>query len=108
MWATKLQKEGGFLGADAIREANGSETHFLAGVVMDGKRIAREGMKVLLDGREVGWVTSGTRSPSLGKGVALCYVERGLGKPGTQLTFDVRGREATGTVVKGPFYKRDY
>jgi aminomethyltransferase len=108
MWVTKLDKVGGFIGADAIRASKGKETHFLTGVVMGGKRIAREGMRVIVDGEDVGWVTSGTRSPSTAQGVCLCYVRRGLGKPGTSLMFDVRGREATGTVVKGPFYKRDY
>ena len=49
----------------------------------------------------MGWVTSGTRSPTLEQGIALAYVERGLAKVGTELIVDVRGREALCTVVKG-------
>ena len=77
------------------------------GVILDGKRIAREGMKVLAAGEEVGWVTSGTRAPTVDKPIALAYVRADLAAEGTVLTFDVRGREATGTVIKGPFYTRD-
>jgi aminomethyltransferase len=106
-WPVKLGKPGGFLGAEAIVARREHDTHFLVGVVMDDSRIAREGMRVLHEGEEVGWVTSGTRAPTVDRGVCLCYVRRGLGAPGTQLTFDVRGREATGTVVKGPFYRRE-
>jgi aminomethyltransferase len=106
-WPIKLGKPGGFLGAEAIVARRDTDTHFLAGVVMDDSRIAREGMRVLSGGEDVGWVTSGTRAPTVDRGICLCYVRKGLGAPGTQLTFDVRGREATGTVVKGPFYRRD-
>ncbi len=108
MWVTKLDKEGGFIGRDAIAARKSTDDMFLCGALLEGKRIAREEMKVLVDGEEVGFVTSGTRSPSLGQGVVLCYVKRPFHKIGTELTFDVRGREAKGTVVKGPFYKRDY
>lgn len=103
-WITKL--DGEFLGADAVRARKGKATHRLAGLRMDGKRIAREGMDIVHEGEIVGRVTSGTRSPTLGVGIALAYVRRDLARIGTQLTIDVRGREAGATVVKGPFYSR--
>jgi len=103
-WVTKLDKPGGFLGRDAVLARRSTDTHWLAGVVLD-KRIAREGMVVSRAGEAVGWVASGTQSPTLGKGIALVYVARPNGRPGTELTVDVRGREARCTVVKGPFYK---
>jgi aminomethyltransferase len=105
----RFVKDGGHLGADAIAERRAGETHFLGGLVVEGKRIPREGMTVRTeDGEEVGTVTSGTRSPSLGRGVALAYLRRGFGKLGTRLIIDVRGREAPCVVHKGAFYKRDY
>lgn len=105
-WATKPGKAGGFLGADAIAARASTDSHFLCGILLEGSRIGREGMKVLHGEEEVGWVTSGTRAPSLGQGVCLAYVRRGLGRAGTHLTIDVRGRTAEGVVVKGPFYRR--
>ncbi len=101
-----LDKRAGFLGADALRARKGKESHRLVGIVLEGKRIPREGMAVLHDGQEVGHVTSGTRSPSLDKGICLAYVERHLYPPGTRLQIDVRGRIAEGEVVRGPFYTR--
>ena len=106
MWVTKLGKEGGFLGADAIRDRKDTDSDVLVRVTIDGPRIVRDGMKVLRDGEEVGVVTSGTRSPSLDVGIALAYVPKAMSAPGTSLTFDVRGRTETGTVVKDAFYQR--
>ena len=100
-------KPGGFLGRDAMIARRDNDQYFLGGLVLEGKRIAREGMAVRSeDGEEVGRVTSGTKSPTLGTGIALAYLQRGLGKPGTRLIIDVRGREASAVVHKGPFYKR--
>ncbi|HMV65841.1 MAG TPA: glycine cleavage system aminomethyltransferase GcvT [Myxococcota bacterium] len=105
MWVTKLDKDGGFLGADAIRARDDDSA--LVGALVDDRKIVREGMAVLHDGEVVGRVTSGTLSPMLDRGVALAYVRRDLAKIGGQLSFDVRGRVATGTIVKGAFYAPD-
>ncbi len=105
----KPDKAGGFIGAEAMAERADGDTHFLAGLVVEGKRIPREGMTVRSEsGEEIGWVTSGTRSPSLKRGIALAYLRRGFGKPDTRVVVDVRGRDAAATVVRGSFYKRDY
>jgi aminomethyltransferase len=105
-WITKLDKPGGFCGRDAIVARKATDQAKLCGLVIDGTRIAREGMRVLHDGAEVGYVTSGTRAPSVEKSVALAYVRSDLAKPGTRLVVDVRGKEAVADVVAGPFYKK--
>jgi aminomethyltransferase len=105
-FAVALDKPGGFLGADSLRRRKGNEPQRLVGIVLEGKRIARDGMDVLYEGEVVGKVTSGTRSPSLGKGICLAYVRRDLVRPGTRLVVDVRNREASGEVIRGPFYLR--
>ena len=101
----KLGK-GEFVGKSALEERKGNESHRLVALTMTGKRIARSGMDVTSEGEVVGHVTSGTRSPTLGEGIALAYVRRGLHRPGTELTIDVRGREAGAVVHKGAFYRR--
>jgi aminomethyltransferase len=105
-WIVKLGKPGGFLGADAIAARRDTDREVLAGIVIDDKRIAREGMPVLAGDRRVGTVTSGTLAPSLDRPVCLAYVDRDHAAAGTQLTVDVRGRPAAGHVVDGPFYRR--
>jgi aminomethyltransferase len=106
-WVCKMKKPGGFLGAEAILARKAADRHQLVGLVVDGKRIAREGMRVLADGQDVGWVTSGTRSPTVERSILLAYVDSDYAQTGTHLCIDVRGREAAAVVVDGPFYKRD-
>lgn len=106
-WVTKLDKPS-FVGKAALvaQKAAGISRRLVALVVE--KRIARHGHAVLVDGEPRGIVTSGTRSPTRGDNIALAYVPRGFGRPGTRLQVDVRGRIAEAVVHKGPFYKRDY
>jgi len=106
-WCTKLDKPD-FVGKSAIvaQKAAGVPRR-LVGLVVE-KRIARHGHTVLIGGEARGVVTSGTRSPTRGDNIALAYVPKGFGRPGTQVQVDVRGRIAEAVVHKGPFYKRDY
>jgi aminomethyltransferase len=105
-WIVKLNKPGGFLGAEAIAARKGTDAEQLVGMVIDGKRIARDGMAVLADDQRVGTVTSGTFGPSVERPVCLAYVHRDRAAVGTRLTIDVRGKEAVGVVVDGPFHQR--
>jgi len=106
-WCTKLKK-GDFIGREAmVAQRKGGLSRRLVGLVVD-KRIPRPHCPIRHDGEVVGEVTSGTRSPTLGQNIALGYVPPALARPGTTLEIDVRGKMASATVVRGPFYKRDY
>ena len=109
-WITKLGK-GEFLGREALVEQKEQGLpRRLVGLVVD-KRIARSHCPIQnLEWAVIGEVTSGTRSPTLGTNIALGYVkaERGNARPGNVVQVDIRGRITTATVVKGPFWKRDY
>ncbi|HQY88126.1 MAG TPA: glycine cleavage system aminomethyltransferase GcvT [Tepidisphaeraceae bacterium] len=109
-WAVSFEKE--FIGSDVLRNLN--STHRLVGLELDGKRIARQGAKVILEldptvpenPTEVGDVTSGTFSPTLSKSIAMAFVRNDLAKPGQQLAVDLRGEANLCKVVPLPFYKR--
>jgi aminomethyltransferase len=60
------------------------------------------------DGNKVGYVTSGSPSPTLGKNVGLAYVPEAMSALGTGITVrdPERGRTAPAVIVKTPFYKR--
>ena len=106
-WITKLEK-GEFIGREALlAQKEAGLQRRLVCLEIEG-RIARPGSPILNGSNEIGQVTSGSRSPSLGTNIAMGYVARGNGRPGTELTVDIRGRQAKAVVVKGPFYKRDY
>src|SRR5699024_7698535 len=104
----KLGKEDGFVGRDALQAASerGPE-RVLAGLTGDGRRAARPGYAVQnAAGQEVGTVTSGALSPTLGYPIALAYLDPAHSEPGTELAVDVRGKPLPFTVAKIPFYRR--
>jgi aminomethyltransferase len=76
------------------------------GLVLDGKRPAREGNAIICRGRSVGEVTSGTVSPTLARPIAMGYVDQEAAMPGEQLQVDVRGQMLDARVVELPFYQR--
>jgi len=76
------------------------------GLVVEGKRVAREHTPVLAGDNRVGEVTSGTYSPTLQQPIAMAYVPLEQSQPGTELTVDIRGRQVNARVVDLPFYSR--
>jgi aminomethyltransferase len=104
-FAVDLNKD--FVGAEALRKiaADGPKRK-LVGLELEGKRIARQGSPVVLDGQPVGEVTSGTLSPTLQKSIAMAYVDADRATEGTALAVDLKGTTVPATVVKLPFYKR--
>ena len=105
-WAVKLKKPS-FIGKEALIDYKANRwTRRMVGLKVS-KRIPRPRCLILHEGKEVGIVTSGTKSPVLGYGIAMAYVSKELSIPGTKLQVDVRGRVAEAEVIKGPFYRRD-
>jgi aminomethyltransferase len=103
---------GGFLGAEAIaRRREAGHPRQLAGFVVDGRGVAREGHGILHEGRRVGVVTSGAPSPTLGKPIGLGYVPPALAVPGTRIEIALRSgarpggaeRIVAAQIVKTPF-----
>jgi len=74
----------------------------LAGLALAGRRPARDGAAVIIDGAEVGVVTSGNFSPTLGHAIALAFLPPQV-EIGTEVAVDVRGEEINARVVKTPF-----
>jgi aminomethyltransferase len=78
----------------------------MAGFELEGKRIAREGTRILHNGQNVGFVTSGTLSPTFEKVIAMSLLDAALCEPGTPVDMDLRGTRIPARVVPLPFYKR--
>jgi len=107
-WITKLEK-GAFVGSQTIARAKAEgPKRKLVGMEVAGRNIARHGYKIVKDGAEIGHVTSGTFSPSLGKSIAIGYVQTAFAAPETPVQIQIRNRVAEARVVKTPFYKRPY
>jgi len=105
-WAVKPAK-GEFVGRDAmLRRKDDSDRPKRIGLVLDGSRSAREGCTVMVNGRTVGTVTSGAPSPTLGKPIAMGYIESACAVQGTAINVEIRGQRASAQVVPLPFYQR--
>jgi len=104
----KFDKSADFVGRTALERRRDSDTaeQVLVGLVGEGRRAARHGYPVLDGDTQVGTVTSGALSPTLGHPIAMAYVPPALTTPGTKLTVDIRGKAMPVSVVKLPFYKR--
>lgn len=104
-WA--VNKDGQYLGGDIIRAVvESGPKKMLVGLELDGKRTARQGTTVMLNDLQVGEVTSGCMSPTLGKSVAMAYVAADFAGIGTTLGIDFKREVVQATVVPLPFYKR--
>ena len=111
-WVMRLDKPA-FVGREAlVAQAATGLGRRLVGLEVGDRGIPRHGYPVLADGREVGVVTSGTLSPSTGRGIALAYVSTEVvgqagvpGEPGVALEVDCRGKAKPARVVALPFLK---
>jgi aminomethyltransferase len=100
----RLDKPGDFVGRSALAEIAAEEPrHTLIGLVSQTRRVPRHGYAVLAGGEQVGSVTSGAPSPTLGKPIAMAYVEGSHEGP---FWIDIRGNEEPASVTELPFYKR--
>jgi aminomethyltransferase len=105
-WAVKLDKAD-FVGKDAlVKQREAGVPRKLVGFTLTDPGIPRHGYPVLQDGRKVGVVTSGTKSPTLGSSIGLAYVPTALAAEGSGFAIEIRGRAAAAKVVKTPFYTR--
>ncbi|GHD71853.1 aminomethyltransferase [Streptomyces mirabilis] len=107
----KFEKEGDFVGRAALQEAASraeeNPPRVLVGLVAEGRRVPRAGYPVVADGKVIGEVTSGAPSPTLGKPIAMAYVDTAHAAPGTAgVGVDIRGSHEPYEVVALPFYKR--
>ena len=113
-----IKKDGDFIGRDAVMRDLENPTELMVALEFENKRAARAGDKVFhppspegsgvtgtLEKSEIGEVTSGSLSPSLGKAVALALVTPDVAESGTVLEVEIRGKRFPATVVDLPFYK---
>jgi len=104
----KLGKAGDFVGRAALEKvARDGPSRRLAGLVVEGRGIARHGHPVWSGERRTGVVTSGTQSPTLGVPIAMAYVAPGDAEPGTVVDIEIREARVAARVVALPFYRRN-
>ncbi len=103
-FAVKLDK-GDFIGSSSLTDGQ-EPSHVRVGLEVTGRGIVREHEELFVGDEKVGYTTSGTHCPWIGKAVAMAYVPRELSHAGTEVEAQVKGRRIGMRVVDLPFYKR--
>lgn len=105
-FAVKVNKESDFIGKSVLKEQiEKGPNRKLVGIEMIDKGIPRHGYPIIAKDQEVGFVTTGTQSPTLQKNIGLALVKKEFTEIGTELMVQVRKRQLKAAVVKTPFYK---
>ena len=74
------------------------------GIVMIDRGIPRAKFEIYREEQKIGYVTSGTFSPLLRKGIAMGYVQKEHAKEETEITIKIRRKNAKAKIVKFPLY----
>ncbi|MFQ5901552.1 MAG: glycine cleavage system aminomethyltransferase GcvT [Thermodesulfobacteriota bacterium] len=104
-WVIKFDK-GSFVGKEALVESQrrGIKRR-LIGLKMLDKGIPRADYRLFFEGKEVGYVTSGSMSPSLRIAIGIGFVESPFSNTNQEFFVEIRGRLARARVVKTPFFQ---
>ncbi len=102
-WVIAADKSG-YVGSAEVYDRRTRPPEFIRRGVVVEQGIPRHGFDILLAGGSVGKVTSGTFSPILRKGIALCSVRQESSKYGAEVKVAIRESAQAGRLVKPPFY----
>lgn len=104
-WITKFTKD--FVNSEVLaREKKHGPERKLIAFELDDRGVPRHDYDIVDgQGKKIGTVTSGTMSPSLGKGIGLGYVPTIFSSVGSKINVQIRKNAVPATVVKLPFYK---
>lgn len=106
-FAVKLNKEADFIGKEALaKQKEEGVPRKLVGIEMLDRGIPRNGYPVYSDDEEIGFVTSGTQSPTLKKNIGLALIKSEYSETGKELEIAVRKKRLKAKIVETPFYTR--
>jgi glycine cleavage system T protein (aminomethyltransferase) len=112
LWSisNRRREEGGFFGYEHVkRTIEQGPKRRRVGFLLESKAPAREGADITtLEGKIIGRLTSGGFAPSLGRPVAMGYIDAAYATPGTQVSLMVRGNPLAAKIVPMPFVPHHY
>lgn len=98
-----------FIGKEALaRQKSEGVSRRIVGLELDGNAIPRHGYPVEVNGEKVGEITTGYRSISTGKSVAMAMINKPYDKLGTEVEVRIRKKTFPAKVVKKRFYDKNY
>lgn len=106
-FAVKTDKQEDFIGKKVLqKQKEDGAPRKLVGLEMIDKGIPRPGYEVFKNGEKIGFVTTGTQSPTLQKNVGLALIDSKFKELTTEVEVQVRKRRLKAKIIKTPFYKR--
>jgi aminomethyltransferase len=106
-FAVKTNKDVDFIGKDVLKKQKEEGTaRKLVGIEMVDRGIPRHGYKVFFKEEEIGWITTGTQSPTLKKNIGLALIKTEFTEIDTEVEVEIRGKRLKAKVIATPFYKR--
>ena len=104
-WITDLSKNN-FIGKSVLLSTKENKPNRrLVTFALNERGIPRHDYRIQTDGVDVGFVTSGTQSMSLSKGIGMAYINKGFTKVGNAIDVMIRNKSVSATIVKPPFVK---
>jgi aminomethyltransferase len=96
-----------FIGKEKLvdQRDNGTKVK-LVGFEMTGRGIARMHYPIKKNGEPIGYVTTGSMSPTIGKNLGMGYVPVEMSEIGTEFDVEIRGKDVPAKVIAMPFYRR--
>lgn len=106
-WITKFKKEADFVAKDVLlKQKEAGVQRKLVGLELIDKGVARKDYDIVdSNNNKIGFVTSGTMSPSLNVAIAMGYVATDFASEGSEVAVQVRNKSLKAKVVKFPFLK---
>lgn len=108
-WVVKEKPGNHFMGQEILLKQLREGTHrkSVGFFFKEGEKgVMRNGYKIFYDNEEIGFITSGTFSPTLNKPIALGLIKTEYCEIGTELQVKIRNKMKNIVVVKTPFYSR--
>lgn len=106
-FAVKTTKDADFIGKSVLKEQKEKGlTRKIIGIEMIDRGIPRHGYKIFSGAEEIGWVTTGTQSPTLKKNIGLGLVDIQFTEIDQEIDIEIRNKRLKAKVIQTPFYKR--
>ena len=103
-----LDKQDPFIGQEALqKQKQEGFNRKLFGLEMLERGVPREGYPVMAGKDEIGWISSGSYSPTLDKFIAMAFLDPEVAKQGEEVDVAIRKRTYRAKITKMPFYRRD-
>ena len=99
-------EKGDWIGRAALEKVAQKKSRHLVGIKTDGPRVPRQGYELYSGATKLGYVVSGSVSPTVGANIGTCYVPTTHGKPGDALEIDIKGKRQPAVFCALPFFSR--